>query len=1320
MTLYDKYLSCHDAYCLHLSNEDRAAYYDDFFEDRDVYLSNFMSSTKNWFVQTEGIATPTKPVCAKEKSVRSSHRSSHRSSSHCSSSHRSDISSLKFHEEQKNLELSAKVEALRQRKDIEAKRLELEFIEKELDLKTELAISQGKSKLYERYAPSSKDEASSVVGEVKENTDSNVKVKDSNDIISSDACNTTYNVDRTVRETVNTCNDDNSFDKLTIRPTHKQCEFNKDVSPFENKPDSVSANLVPDQNLTPHNAEGALYSMIKHIKKPNTSIQPFDGNILEYQRFIRQFNSVIVTNCDTYDERLNFLDQFTSGEANKIVRSYSYLRADKAYDCALSQLQSRYGNSELIANAFIEKALHWPVIKSDNPKGLDDFALFLTECLHAVKSIEAVNILEYSENIKRILQKLPYFIHDKWRNIVQSTRDKGHSVHFDQLVELINTEALKANDPTYGKKALLGDRLLSTPIRKSHVQVHANRPKGSFAIQQVNSRPNEQSTYMYTRPYNTDIAFTKPCCYCKHPSHSMFVCKQLSSLPESVKKDFVKSKRLCFGCLKPGHILQYCSKKTKCPNNECDESHHPVLHDNKNNNQTKTDQKPVVASTLSNDMEAGNHNDSPCTMAIIPVMVKTKNGHNVVETYAFLDPGSNVSFCTENLMRQLSCNGKRTKLTFDTMGSTHTLNSFVIHGMQVCDLTLCNTVDLPTIYTKDCIPVSHDHIPTTNDLSKWPHLSGIDIPVLNAEIGLLIGNNVPNAYSPIEVKTGPSDSPHAVLSSLGWIIWNLIRDSSSLVNTVNRLDVQAVQNFEDLRVLVQRTTKFDFPERSIDDVRENSQEDNAFIRKVNQTINFENGHYTIGLPFRDEFILLPNNRVQAECRLNSLQNKMRRDTNYCNDYIKFMTKIICNGYAEVVPDSQVNRDDGQVWYIPHHGVYHPRKPGELRVVFDCAAMYDGISLNRQLLQGPDMTNTLTGVLIRFRQDNTAIMGDIEKMFYQVRVPECDRDFLRFLWWPNGDTSCTPNTYRMVVHLFGAVSSPSCANLALRQTAIDNSHLFDDNIVSSILKNFYVDDLLKSLKDCSSAVEFVKDICAICENGGFRLTKWVSNERNVLHAIPVNERAKDIKELNLDCELLPVEHALGIRWVVESDVLKFSVKLDKLSVTRRGILSAASSIYDPLGLVSPFVLPAKLLLQSLCQQNLNWDDVIPETDLHTWHQFLNNLSGLENFKIPRSYKPANFGKIVSSQIHTFSDASNIGYGAVTYIRLVNEDCKIHCALMFSKSRVAPLKKLTVPRLELTAATVAVRLTNMLVKELEIQIDNMFYWTDSMSVLEYIRN
>ena len=206
---------------------------------------------------------------------------------------------------------------------------------------------------------------------------------------------------------------------------------------------------------------------------------------------------------------------------------------------------------------------------------------------------------------------------------------------------------------------------------------------------------------------------------------------------------------------------------------------------------------------------------------------------------------------------------------------------------------------------------------------------------------------------------------------------------------------------------------------------------------------------------------------------------------------------------------------------------------------------------------------------------------------------------------------------------------------------------------------------------------------------------------------------------LDFEHLPSERALGIQWNIQTDKFEFNINVKPKDPTRRGILAVVSSVYDPLGLAAPFVLTGKILLQDLCRRKMGWDDTIPEDDQNHWHVWLADLLKRSGFSVNRCIKPKNFSDIMNSQLHHFADASTSGYGAVTYLRLTDSYGNISCTLMSSKSRVVPLKQITIPRLELSAASTAIRLDKMR-KELELPIDDLVFWTDSTSVLKYIKN
>ena len=287
-----------------------------------------------------------------------------------------------------------------------------------------------------------------------------------------------------------------------------------------------------------------------------------------------------------------------------------------------------------------------------------------------------------------------------------------------------------------------------------------------------------------------------------------------------------------------------------------------------------------------------------------------------------------------------------------------------------------------------------------------------------------------------------------------------------------------------------------------------------------------------------------------------LRKRLMKDEAMREKYANVINGYFEKGYAQKILHESAM--DVPKWYLPHHGVVNPKKPEKLRVVFDCAAKYKGRSLNEELLQGPDLNNTLVGVLLRFRQDKIAIVADIEAMFHQVKVEPKDCNALRFLWW-NENLDQEPEDYQMLVHIFGATSSPSVCRFALERTAEEHGKSYDSETVNTIKENFYVDDFLKSVDSEKNAVELIKQLTSLLKQGGFHLTKWISNTSEVMHTIPNTERAKSVADLDLEKDTLPVERALGVLWDVEKDAFTFGSAMNKKPTTRRGLLSVTSSL-----------------------------------------------------------------------------------------------------------------------------------------------------------------
>ena len=834
------------------------------------------------------------------------------------------------------------------------------------------------------------------------------------------------------------------------------------------------------------------------------------------------------------------------------------------------------------------------------------------------------------------------------------------------------------------------------------------------------SPPEKNEKTTKDKPANDSQAkVSKPCFYCGGGTkHNIVECRKFEALKAEDKSKFCQKEGLCYGCMKKGHAKKNCRKQEKCKH--CNRNHPTSLHNHDNSNQEPSKQESKVSASVGVETNP--------LMAIIPVLVKSKLSDRAIATYAFLDNGCGTVFAEEELQRSLNMQCKPTKLLVKTMNSTEVMKTMVLQGdIQVGRIDGDTFIDMSTVYVKQ-LPVDKRDIPTQEDLKQWSHLCNTDlkIPPLpdNYEqipkVTLMIGGNIPAASMPLETISGAIGEPYAIRSPLGWIVYGLPGKPNKNITKVNFCTAESTiqDSAEHLESQFKKYVNFEFSERLTED-RNLSVEDKQFLEIMNTSVEkTPDGHYKTALPLRNRNLEMPNNRDQAMAFTQQLKKRLLKDSQLHEKYSKFMLDLEEKNYAERIPDKDKDTANKRVWYIPHHSVHNPKKPEKVRVVFNCPVRCKGTSINDELLQGPDMTNRLLGVMLRWRRESIALMADIESMFYQVKVQKEDCDMLRYLWWPQGKLSEEPEDYRMLVHIFGAVSSPSCANFALKKTAIDTSSKYGKEVEKSISNDFYVDDMLKSVATEDEAIKIAKEIKDALSEGGFKLTKWISNSERVIQSIPYEERAKEMKSLDPESETM--HRALGVHWFVETDQLGFALNEVERKATRRNILSVMSSVYDPLGMAAPFVFQAKNLLQSLCKQRLSWDEDIPPPQRQVWEKWLQDLPNLSQLKMDRCLKPAGYGPPVKVQMHHFTDASEVGYGTVSYMRYVDGQGKVHCAFIMAKSRVAPLKQISIPRLELSAATVAVRINRMLQKELDIPCQETHYWTDSQTVLRYINN
>ncbi|KAI2645663.1 Cold shock protein 1 [Labeo rohita] len=1089
-----------------------------------------------------------------------SKNSGKRSSSSGSRSGRSSTSSARLQVEAEMAALLARQQMLQRKHEVEEEEERLRKKKEQIDLQTKIAVSMAKVNVYR-----------AAISEPSVHLEKSESRKKSDQMSSSNVMATASVQANAPVESRSVSNSTRDVDVRSTQPHSVQQPSSSSITPFQlsasfsGQQFSNRGGDVPvlRQSLS-DDEQGNMVRLMERqneiaamlVQQCNTSllphrdILPFDGDPLQYQSFIRSFEEVVEKRANNYGDCFYFLEHYTRGQPRELVRSCQHMASTQGYLKAKALLKAHFGNELKISSAYMDKVLSWKAIRSEDTRALQDYHLFLRACCNAMDDVCYMKELNLATNMQTILSKLPFKLRDKWRAVACELQEKRNTqAVFKDIVDFVEKQVKIATDPVFGN-------ILEAPLSVNR-NAYRSKMKGSSFSTTVTVTGTEDAK---------EINKQSVACLCCGDEHFLNSCTVLAKRSHKEKLEFLKKQKVCFGCLGIGHISRDCKKRITC--RVCGFKHPSILHVFRQDKTVEPKQAigNALISVQSNSL-TGAGGDA-CALSILPVCVKAKNGTKIVETYAFLDPGSSSTFCTESLMEKLNLSGKKLNILLKTMNQDKLTSSYVLKDLEVAGLDQTHYCYLPEVYTQKSMPVSKANIPTQSDLARWPYLNHVTLPLIEAGVELLIGANVPEALEPWQVVRGQRNGPYAVKTILGWTVNGPLKGmekDGTFCNdlpqvTVNRISVSKLDE------LWKQQFRTDFPETAQDELVAMSKEDIQFMDMVSQSV------------------------------------KLR------DDYTAFMEDVISKGYAEKVPERELKRHDGRVWYIPHHGVYHPKKK-KIRVVFDCSASFQGESLNGHLLQGPDLTSTLIGVLTRFRMEPVALMADIESMFYQVKVPAEDSDLLRFLWWSKGDLSKDLEEFRMVVHLFGASSSPRCSNYALKKCADDHGAMFNQRTVEVVQNHFYVDDCLFSVPTESDAIQLYKELKAMCAKGGFHLTKWMSNSRVVLNVIPEEDRVKEVKNLDLNHDMLPVERVLGVQWCAESDTFKFKIVVKERPFTRRGILSVISAIYDPLGFLAPVVLSAKRILQDLCREGqcmpvrnfVRLEAAPTPCDCQVWHQ-----------------------------------------------------------------------------------------------------------------------
>ena len=479
-------------------------------------------------------------------------------------------------------------------------------------------------------------------------------------------------------------------------------------------------------------------------------------------------------------------------------------------------------------------------------------------------------------------------------------------------------------------------------------------------------------------------------------------------------------------------------------------------------------------------------------------------------------------------------------------------------------------------------------------------------------------------------------------------------------------------------------------------------------------IRTEDGRYSVQLTRKMPTPVLGDSRKMAKSRLQQSRRSMKKKGKLA-EFDAAVAEYAEMGHSERVPEEEVQKLPYECCYLPMHGVVREAsETTRLRIVFDASAKTStGVSLNDTLLTGPSMYPFLTSILNKFRCNAVGMAADISKMFREVGIQEVERDFHRYLVEEAGGKI---TEFRMNRLTFGVKTSPFAATKVLLKMAEDYkaSHPAAARVIE---KEFYVDDMLSGAETVEEATELREEVTDLLKKGCMTIRKWLSNSAEFMSAIPEDLRAKDDSSLSIS----PAECAktLGVHWNTSTDTLHVSTPVleDIERPTKRQVSSAVARTFDVQGWYSPATVVAKILLQKVWRAGIGWDEAIDSELMETWTTWRQQLSSLTNHPIPR-YVSDHPSPVIDRQLHGFCDASTVAYGGVVYLRLLHEDTSVSVRLMMSKTRVAPIEGLTIPRMELCGGVLLAKLLASTASDLGIPKEHLYAWCDSTIVLGWL--
>ncbi|XP_063915837.1 uncharacterized protein LOC135131904 isoform X2 [Zophobas morio] len=1019
------------------------------------------------------------------------------------------------------------------------------------------------------------------------------------------------------------------------------------------------------------------------VRLPTLDLPVFSGSYLDWQAFSDTFKSLIHDNeLYTNIEKFHYLRSCLKGGAYKTLESVK-ISSDN-YPIAWKTLEKRYANTRLIVQEHVLAIINSPNLIKNSATAMRKLLDDITVNTEALKNLQ-IEVDKWDALIVPLITlKFDFITKRDW----ESTLDTEVAT-LTELICFLSKKAALLESLNVGENYSVNNNKFQ----------HSGKFKHNL---QVSKQPRP-STSCNTTVTNDKVSIQ--CFLCKG-AHTLYRCNEFLSMSVADRTSTIKKLKLCLNCFKRNHSTEQCKSGT-C--RQCQEKHNSLLHregDNQQNN-SSTDSGQTIVSHARHNAE----NSTQVLLSTVQIFIRDCS-NNWVMCRALLDSGSQSNFITQLLCNKLGLssaqlhgeiigiNGSR----FDAQRLTkiHIKSRYDNHDFKISCFVLSNiTQSLPSISFEK------------NDLQLPSNLKLADNEFnIRSPVDILLGAEIFwKAIRMGQIKLG-KNSLHLQESCFGWIVGGTISTGSFMQNglcnlSLSNLDKQVRAFWETEQWPGEEGSQNNYPSQEDKDC------ENHFLNTHKRDPS--SGRFIVRLPFKCNPVTMGRSDEIARKRFTTLENKLKRNESLRIPYKQFMDEYSELNHMELIPGSDSTETSV---YLPHHAVVKESSTTtKLRVVFDASAKTSkSTSLNDFLSIGPKLQDDLCAIILRFRSHQYVITGDINKMYRQILVAADDRKYQRIFW--RDDCTKPLDTYQLNTVTYGTACAPFLAVRCLKELADENKVAYP-HIYPVIIHDMYMDDVLTGGNTIADVLKLREDLIKVLSQGQFELRKWAANNLSLLTC---ERNLPDTSEFDngvINFDKNGESKTLGLYWNCQEDYLKYEINVDnkaRESFTKRKILSTVSKIFDPLNLLGPVIVKAKLIIQRLWEMKLGWDERIPAELVKIWLQLLDEFTILNNIRIPRkviSHYP--YSRI---EMHGFCDASQRAYGACVYIRTHSANGSVSSNLLCSKSRVAPLKTITIPRLELCAALLLAKLVNSVIQNLRTRVDEIFYWTDSMIVLAWL--